>query len=236
MKTTSKKTRKMKKQVSVIFMVTGLLFATCLIIANIVVQKIIVLGGIFSTAGLLIFPISYIVNDIIAEVWGYKKARMIIWYGFLMNLLAVLVFQLSIEIRPAEAFTHQDAYAQILGSTPRLALASFVAFLLGSFVNAMVMSKMKIIQKGRNFSIRAVVSTLFGEGMDSIVFFTVAFVGTIPFRVIVGMMITQTLMKTGYEILVLPLTNRLVKWVKKQEQENVFDQGISYNPFKIGDI
>ncbi len=226
----------MKKQVSVIFMVTGLLFATCLIIANIVAQKIIVIGGVVATAGLIIFPISYVVNDIIAEVWGYKKARLIIWYGFLMNLLVVLVFKLTILIPSSEQFTYQEAYALVLGSTPRLALASFTAFLFGSFVNALVMSKMKIMQKGRNFSIRAVVSTLFGEGVDSIVFFAIAFVGTIPLNVILGMIITQTLMKTGYEILVLPFTNRVVKWVKKHEKVNTFDNGISYNPFKVGDI
>lgn len=228
----------MKKQVSVAYMVSGLIFTTCLIIANIVEQKLIQIGPIEATAGLLIFPISYIINDIIAEVWGYKKARLIIWFGFLMNFLAVIVFRLSIIVPGSANFTpeHQNALQLILGNTTRITFASFVAFLFGSFLNALVMSKMKIMQKGRNFSVRAVVSTLVGEGTDSLVFFIIAFLGVIPNRDLLILMLTQTLMKTGYEVLVLPVTNRIVKWVKKREQENVFDDDISYNPFKIKDI
>lgn len=226
----------MKKQVSVAYLVSGLLFATCLIVANIVEQKLIKIGPIEATAGLLIFPISYIVNDIIAEVWGYKKARLIIWYGFLMNFLAIIVFRLSIAVPGSENFTHQDAFSLVLGNTQRITLASFVAFLIGSFLNAMVMSKMKIMQKGRNFSLRAVVSTLVGEGADSLVFFIIAFFGVIPTDDLFVLILTQTAMKTGYEILILPITNRIVKWVKKKEEENVFDEDISYNPFKIKDI
>ena len=120
----------MKKQVSVAYLVSGLLFSTCLIEA---------------TAGLLIFPISYIVNDIIAEVWGYRKARLIIWYGFLMNFLAVAVFRLSILVPGSENFTHQEAFSLVMGNTLRITIASFIAFLIGSFLNAFVMSKMKIM-------------------------------------------------------------------------------------------
>ncbi|MHB9056650.1 MAG: queuosine precursor transporter [Paludibacteraceae bacterium] len=226
----------MKKQVSVAYLASGLLFTTCLIIANIVEQKLIKIGPIEATAGLLIFPVSYIINDIIAEVWGYRKARLIIWYGFMMNFLAVIVFRLSIIVPGSIHFTHQDAFALVLGNTQRITLASFIAFLVGSFLNALVMSKMKILQKGRNFSLRAVVSTLFGEGADSLVFFTIAFSGIIPTDAIIMLILTQTGMKTGYEIIILPLTNRVVKWVKKKEEEDVFDEDISYNPFKIKDI
>lgn len=232
----AKKTRKMKKQVSVAYLVSGLLFTTCLIVANIVEQKLIQIGPIEATAGLLIFPISYIVNDIIAEVWGYRKARLIIWYGFLMNFLAIAVFRLSIIVPGSENFTHQDALALVLGNTTRITIASFIAFLIGSFLNAYVMSRMKILQKGRNFSLRAVLSTLVGEGADSLVFFSIAFYAVIPNDDLLILMLTQTAMKTGYEILVLPLTNRIVKWVKKKENEDVYDDDISYNPFKIKEI
>lgn len=217
-------------------MVCGLLFTTCLIIANIVAQKYISIGPIETTAGLLIFPISYIVNDVIAEVWGYKKARLIIWYGFLMNFLVVVIFQLSIVAPGSVNFENQSAFESVLGSTLRLTIASFVAFLLGSFLNAVVMSKMKIRQKGKNFSLRAIVSTIVGEGGDSLVFFTIAFYGILPNEVLVKLIFTQLFLKTGYEILVLPITARVVVWVKKQEVENVFDNNISYNPFKISDI
>ncbi|NLO71389.1 MAG: queuosine precursor transporter [Porphyromonadaceae bacterium] len=226
----------MKKQVSVAYLVCGLLFTTCLIVANIVEQKLIRIGPIEATAGLLIFPISYIVNDIIAEVWGYRKARLIIWYGFLMNFLAIAVFRLSILVPGSENFTHQDAFSLVMGNTTRITIASFIAFLIGSFLNAYVMSRMKILQKGRNFSIRAIISTFIGEGADSLVFFTIAFYGVIPNNDLWILMLTQTGMKTGYEILVLPLTNSIVKWVKKKEDEDVFDEGVSYNPFKVRDM
>jgi len=226
----------MKKQVSVAFMVSGLLFTVCLIVANIVEQKLIQIGPIEATAGLLIFPISYIVNDIIVEVWGYRKARLIIWSGFLMNFLAVAIFQLSIWAPGSANFTHQAEFQMVLGNTLRLVASSFVAFLCGSFLNAFVMSKMKIMQKGRNFSLRAVVSTLFGEGADSLVFFTLAFYGIIPNKDLIVLIFTQMAMKTGYEILVLPLTNFVVKKVKKLEGMEVFDKNLSYNPFKVGEI
>ena len=226
----------MKKQVSVAFMASGLLFTTCLIVANIVEQKLISIGPIEATAGLLIFPVSYIINDIIAEVWGYRKARLIIWYGFLMNFLTVIIFRLSIVVPGSENFSHQEAFQLVLGNTERISLASFIAFLIGSFLNAMVMSKMKIFQKGRNFSLRAVVSTLVGEGADSLVFFTIAFAGVIPNKDLMTLILTQTAMKSGYVILVLPVTNVIVRWVKRKEQEDVFDEGISYNPLKINEL
>lgn len=226
----------MNKQVSVAFMVSGMLFTVCLIVANIVEQKLIQIGPIEATAGLLIFPISYIINDVIAEVWGYRKARLIIWTGFLMNFFAVLVFKISIWAPASENFTNQTAFALVLGNTERIVFASFVAFMIGSFLNAFVMSRMKILQKGRGFSIRAVLSTLVGEGADSLVFFFIAFMGVIPFNDLLMLIATQTALKTAYEILALPLTNVVVKWVKKREQTDVYDDKISYNPLKVFDI
>jgi len=217
-------------------MVCGLLFTVCLIVSNIVEQKLISIGGIEATAGLLIFPVSYIINDLIAEVWGYRKVRLIIWNGFLMNFLAVLIFRLSIWAPGSVHFTHQAAFELVLGNTQRIVIASFIAFLFGAFLNAYVMSKMKIMQHGRGFSIRAIVSTIVGEGADSLVFFTLAFSGVIPTQALIMLILTQTAMKTGYEIIALPLTNFLVKWVKKHEETDVYDNGISYNPLNIKDI
>jgi len=230
------KNKNMKKQVSVAYMVCGLLFTVCLIVANIVEQKLIQIGPVEATAGLLIFPISYIVNDIIVEVWGYSKARLIIWCGFAMNFLAVLIFHLSIWTPGSENFTHQAEFQLVLGNTLRLVGASFVAFLTGSFLNAFVMSKMKIFQKGRRFSIRAVVSTLVGEGADSLVFFVLAFYGVIPNNDLLMLILTQTAMKTGYEILILPVTNVVIKKTKKLEETDVYDTSVSYNPFKISQL
>ena len=226
----------MKKQVSITFMVCGLVFTVCLIVANIVSQKLIIIGGIEVTAGLLIFPITYIINDLIAEVWGYRKMRLIIWYGFLMNFFAVLIFRISIWAPGSIHFQHQEAFAIVLKNTERIVVASFIAFLFGSFLNAYVMSKMKIIQRGRHFSIRAVVSTIIGEGADSLVFFTIAFSGILHHRALLMLIITQTVLKTGYEIIALPLTNYVVKKVKELEHTDVFDTKISYNPFRINDM
>lgn len=220
----------MKKWISVPFMLCGLLFAVCLIVANIVEQKTIHIGPIEATAGLLIFPISYIVNDLIVEVWGYRKARLIIWSGFLMNFIAVLVFQLSIWVPGSENFHHQEAYRLVLGNTLRLTCASFVAFLCGSFLNAYVMSRMKWYNRGRHFSWRAILSTLIGEGTDSLVFFTLAFWGMLSNHDLFALILTQTLMKTAYEIAILPLTLVVVKKLKQIEGE-VYDEAISYNPF-----
>jgi len=230
------KNKKMKKQVSLSFMFCSLLFTVCLIVANIVEQKLISIGPLEATAGLLIFPVSYIINDLIAEVWGYKKARLIIWSGFAMNFLAVLIFKLSIIVPGSENFSHQEAFALVLNNTQRITFASFLAFLVGSFLNAYVMSKMKILQHGRNFSLRAVASTLVGESGDSLVFFSIAFGGIISLHDLLLLIVTQTTMKTLYEILVLPLTNVIVKWIKKKENLDTYDYQISYNPLKVREI
>ncbi|MDD2796980.1 MAG: queuosine precursor transporter [Bacteroidales bacterium] len=226
----------MNKQVSVIFMVTGILFTVCLIVANIVESKLINVFGVTATAGLIIFPVSYILNDVIAEVWGYQKARLIIWIGFAMNFLAVTVFNISIILPASPFFENQHAFQTILGNTQRIATASFIAFLCGSFLNAFIMSRMKMATQGRGFSVRAVVSTLFGESLDSLVFFTIAFYGVLPNSELLILIGTQTAMKTGYEVIALPITNVVVKWVKKVENTDVYDQNISYNPLKIGEI
>jgi len=226
----------MNKQVSVGFMIFGMLFTVCLIVANIVGQKLITVAGIDMTAGLLIFPVTYILNDLIAEVWGYRKMRLIIRTGFLMNFLAVLIFRISIWAPASKFFHNQQAFELILHNTERITVASFIAFLFGSFLNAYVMSKMKILQRGRHFSVRAVASTIVGEGADSLVFFTIAFWGILDRHQLILLILTQTALKTAYEILALPLTNYVVKNVKKREQTDVFDHKVSYNPFKVKDL
>lgn len=226
----------MHKQVSVTFMIFGMLFTVCLIVANIVGQKLITVGGMDITAGLLIFPVTYIINDLIAEVWGYRKMRMIIWTGFMLNFFAVLVFRISIWAPASHNFPYQQAFKLILHNTERITVASFIAFLFGSFLNAYVMSKMKILQRGRHFSIRAVVSTIVGEGADSLVFFTIAFTGILTRHQLILLILTQTALKTAYEIIALPLTKYMVKRVKSREQTDVYDNKVSYNPFKIKDI
>ena len=226
----------MKKTVSVLFMFAGILFAICLLIANILATKIILVGPWAAPAGVLIFPIAYIINDVIVEVWGYRKARLIIWSGFAVNILAVLFFSLAIVVPAAPFWQNQNAFSTILGSTPRIILASLMAYLVGSFLNAFVMSKVKIMMKGKDFSVRVILSTLVGETADSLIFITIAFAGNLPLNILIGMILTQACLKTVYEILVLPFTIIVVKWVKKVEGVDSFDESISYNPFLINQI
>jgi len=226
----------MKRNVSVLFMFAGILFAICLLISNILATKIILVGSWAAPAGVLIFPIAYIINDVIVEVWGYQKARLIIWSGFAVNIMAVLFFSLALIVPAAPFWKNQEAFATILGNTPRIIAASLLAYLTGSFLNAYVMSKVKILMKGKDFSVRAILSTLVGEAADSFIFIIIAFAGNLPFNILIGMIFTQACIKTIYEIVILPFTIIVVKWVKRVEGVDTYDESISYNPFSINQI
>jgi queuosine precursor transporter len=231
-----KKSIRMKDSLSPLYVFFGILFTACLLISNIVSVKLIQLGPWIITAGVIVFPISYIINDVISEVWGYRKARFIIWCGFAMNLLAIIVYTISIKMPPAPIWKRQEGFSLVLQNTPRLAFASLVAYLVGSFINSLVMSKMKLKSHGRQFSLRAIVSTLFGESCDSLLFISIAFAGNVPSSILFEMIVIQVILKTLYEIVVLPVTIQVVKAVKKKEGTEIFDENISYNPFKVAEI
>lgn len=222
-----------ENKVSVLFMLFSVLFSVCLIAANVLETKQIAVGTISLTGGLIVFPISYIINDCICEVWGYQKARLLIWLGFVMNFFFVLVGALCDAIPGASYWTNDEGFHAIFGLAPRIAIASFVAFLCGSFVNAYVMSRMKIASKGKHFSVRAVVSTIFGETTDSILFFPLALYGVVPTSELPHLMFWQVILKTVYEIIVLPFTIKLVQYVKQKEGEDVYDNHINYSIWKI---
>lgn len=225
-----------RSNVSVLFMILTTLFVVCLISANLLETKLITFFGISTTAGLIIFPVSYIVNDCITEVWGFKKARLVIWLGFAMNLLVVLLGKLASIIPAAEYWTGGEHFNYIFNFLPRITIASLIAFLVGSFLNSLVMSKMKIKSKGKNFSLRAIVSTVVGELADSIIFFPIAFGGVITNEQLLKLMLVQVILKSTYEIIILPITNVFVKWIKKYENVDTYDENISYNIFKIKDL
>ena len=222
-----------ENKVSVLFMLFSVLFSVCLIAANVLETKQIAVGTISLTGGLIVFPISYIINDCICEVWGYQKARLLIWLGFVMNFFFVVVGALCDAIPGASYWTNDEGFHAIFGLAPRIAIASFVAFLCGSFVNAYVMSRMKIASKGKHFSVRAVVSTIFGETTDSILFFPLALYGVVPTSELPRLMFWQVILKTVYEIIVLPFTIKLVQYVKQKEGEDVYDNHINYSIWKI---
>jgi uncharacterized integral membrane protein (TIGR00697 family) len=223
----------MKKTFSLAFVLLGILFNVCLIVSNILEVKLVALGPVVATGGLMVFPISYILNDCIAEVWGYRKARLVIWTGFAMNFLTVGLIQLAGLLPPAPGWEHQEAFVQVFAATPRIAIASFTAFLVGSFLNAYVMSRMKIRSKGRHFSLRAIASTVVGELADSIIFFPIAFAGAVPFDTLLALIVTQAGMKTAYEVVALPVTIRVVKYIKRVDNSDVYDEQVSYNPLKL---
>lgn len=226
----------MNKQVSLSFMVMGILFTVCLVLSNILAVKQFDIFGFPSTAGLIIFPISYVINDCIAEVWGFRKARFIIWIAFAVNFLAILLFQTSVWLEPAPHWTMQEQYRSVLAQTPRIALASLLAFLCGSFLNAYVMSRMKVMHKGRHFGVRAIASTVVGELADTFVFTTIGFLFVIPTDVVWMIIVTETVLKTLFEVVILPFTSWVVKRVKHIEGTDVYDDGVSYNVLKLKDI
>ena len=226
----------MKEKVSVPFMLLGILFNVCLIAANLLETKVIQVGSLTVTAGLLVFPISYIINDCIAEVWGFKKARLIIWSGFAMNFFVVGLGLIAVAIPAAPFWEGEEHFDFVFGMAPRIVAASLMAFLVGSFLNAYVMSKMKIASQGRNFSARAILSTIVGETADSLIFFPVAFGGIIAWKELLIMMGLQIVLKSMYEVIILPVTIRVVKVIKKVDGSDVYDTNISYNVLTVKDI
>ena len=226
----------MKEKVSVPFMLLGILFNVCLIAANLLETKVIQVGSLTVTAGLLVFPISYIINDCIAEVWGFKKARLIIWSGFAMNFFVVALGLIAVAIPAAPFWEGEEHFNFVFGMAPRIVAASLMAFQVGSFLNAYVMSKMKVASQGRNFSARAIWSTVVGETADSLIFFPVAFGGVIAWKELLIMMGIQIVLKSMYEVIILPVTIRVVKAIKKIDGSDVYDTNISYNVLKVKDI
>lgn len=233
---TTQKTRFMKAKFSFTFLLLTVFFSVFLILANLLEVKIVNLGFMTATGGLIVFPMSYIINDCIVEVYGFRYARLAIWLGFFMNLVAVIVIQLAILLPPDVTWAGQAAFETVFGSTARILFASFVAMVCGSMVNAYVMSKMKLGQNGRHFSVRAVVSTLFGETVDSCVFFPIAFYGVLPNGTLLALICTQAGLKTVYEIIALPVTVRIVEKLKQKENLDTFDYQVSYKWWKIFDF
>lgn len=206
-------------------------FITTLIVSNIIAVKIGDFFGVFFPVGVIIFPLSYVIGDVITEVYGYSAMRRVIWTGFFCNLLAVAAFTVGKMIPSAPFFQGQDAYVAILGSTPRLLGASFVAYLCGSFSNAAILSKLKVKTGGKHLWFRTIASTIVGEGLDSLIFITLAFGGVFASAEIITLVWTQWLFKVAFEAAITPLTYGVVTAVKRREQIDTFDTSASFNPF-----
>ena len=224
-----------KNSFSPAFLLMAVLFTVCLITSNLFAAKVFAIGKITLPCAVLIFPVSYILNDCFTEVWGYRKARLVIWMAFAMNLFVALAAQLAVALPSASFWTGGEHFDFVFKMAPRVLAASLLAFLAGSTFNAYVLSKMKIAQGGKGFSVRAIVSSLAGECLDSLIFMPIAFWGT-PVRDLAWMMLCQVTFKVLYEIIILPATTAVVRRLKAVEETDAFDVDVRYNPFKIFDF
>ena len=206
-------------------------FVSVLLISNIASTKIVDLKWFVFDGGTLLFPLSYIFGDILTEVYGYKKARWVIWLGFFMALLMSLVFIIVGKLPAADGWNNQNAYDLILGLTPRIVLASLIAYACGEFSNSYILAKMKIWTKGKILWARTIGSTIVGEFVDSILFILIAFWGILPNYLLITLIISNYIFKTSIEILFTPITYKVVNFLKKKEGEDYYDIDTNFNPF-----
>ena len=217
------------------FVAVATIFVTCLVISNVIAVKLAILGGLVLPAAIVIFPVSYLLADVLTEVYGFRAARRVIWLGFFCNLLAVAAIYIG-EYLPAAGFwPDQAAYDKILGATPRILAASFLAYLVGEFANTIIMSRLKVAMAGRHLWLRAIASTLAGQGLDSAVFISIAFSGVMPTPILLGTIVTQWLVKSAYEALATPLTYGMVAFLKRREGIDVYDRQLRFNPFALSE-
>lgn len=220
-----------KEDYSKIFMILCAINITCLLISNIITIKTINIFGLIFTAGDILFPITYILNDVFTEVYGFNKSKLIIWLSFFCNLLMVIIFRITILLPVNETFDMQNDLVNILGSTPRILIASFISFLVGNFANSIVMSKMKVKTKGKYLALRTIGSTLIGEGLDTIIFIPIVFIGNLDLKTILFLIIDTYVLKVLLEVVLTPITYKVVEFIKNKENIDTFDNEQKYSIF-----
>jgi len=208
------------------------LFVAVLLISNVASTKFLQLGPFTFDGGTLLFPISYIFGDILTEVYGYRRSRRVIWVGFGCTALMAATLALVGALPPAPGWEHQSAYEAILGTTPRIVLGSLIAYFAGEFSNSYTLAKMKVWTGGRWLWTRTIGSTLVGEGVDTLLFVTIAFAGTVPWSLFWSTVFSNYVFKVGLEAVMTPLTYRITNFLKRAEQEDVFDTDTDFNPFR----
>ena len=209
------------------------LFVAVLLISNVASTKILSLGPFSFDGGTLLFPISYIFGDILTEVYGYRRSRRVIWVGFGCAALMALVLALVSALPPAEGWEYQESYEAILGTTPRIVLASLIAYFAGEFSNSYTLARMKVLTQGRWLWTRTIGSTLVGEGVDTLLFVTIAFAGTLPWSLFWSIIISNYVFKCGMEVAMTPITYRTTAFLKREENEDVYDVDTNFNPFNL---
>jgi uncharacterized integral membrane protein (TIGR00697 family) len=209
-------------------------FVTVLLCANLIgASKIAQVGGFQFGAGVLFFPISYIFGDVLTEVYGYARARMVVWAGFSALIFASLMSSAVLAFPPAGDWPHQAAFETVFGGTPRIVTASLVAYFCGEFCNSYVLAKMKIFTEGRFLWMRTIGSTIVGEGVDSLVFYPLAFLGVWTSAQVAQVMLANYALKVAWEAAITPLTYRVVAFLKRVESEDYYDRDTDFTPFSL---
>ncbi len=211
----------------------AMIFVSILLISNVASTKIVDFGMFDFDGGTLLFPLSYIFGDILTEVYGYGRTRRIIWIGFLMNIVMVLVFSAVGALPASESWNNQDAYNSILGMTPRIVLASMVAYTFGAFSNSYVLAKLKLKTKGKFLWLRTIGSTIVGEGLDTVIFCLISFYGVLPNELLGLVILSNYIFKVGIEVIFTPVTYLIVNALKRLEGIDVYDRKTLFNPFRI---
>lgn len=216
------------------FDILGMAFVAVLLISNIAAQKLFAFGPFTFTAGIILFPVAYIFGDVLTETYGYAYSRRVIWMGFASNVFMAIIFSIAITLPPAAGWPFQAQFSNVLGFVPRIVAASMIAYVVGEFSNSYVLAKMKVWTKGRHLWARTIGSTLVGEGLDTAIFVLIAFAGVLPNRVLLSAGISGYLFKVLYEVLATPVTYAVVRWLKRVEGVDVFDEHTKFTPFRFG--
>lgn len=219
---------------SPVFLALFAVFLTCLIVSNVIAGKLISILGVVLPSAVILFPVTYILGDVFTEVYGYRRTRFIIWVGFAANILMSLVFLAAIALPYPPFFKDQGAYATVLGMTPRIVLASLVAYWTGEFANSITLSLLKKATGGKYLWTRTISSTLVGQAFDTALFIAIGFALTVPGPVLAQMMLAQYLFKVVYEVVLTPVTYAVVGAIKRREGLDTFNRGVAYNPFRLG--
>ncbi|MFM7027144.1 MAG: queuosine precursor transporter [Chakrabartia sp.] len=210
-------------------------FVAILLLSNVIgAGKVAILGGWEFGAGILFFPLGYVIGDVLTEVYGYARARRCIWVGFSALLFMAFMSWVVVSLPPAPRWTDQAAYESVFGQVPRIVFASIIAFWAGEFVNSYVLARMKIWTKGKHLWSRTIGSTIFGQGIDSLIFYPLAFWGVWDNQQVLTVLVTNWLMKVSWEAVLTPVTYVVVNRLKRHEGVDLFDEGTDFTPFKTG--
>ena len=223
---------KERVMVSRLFATLGIFYVTCLLLSNLIAGKMMALGSITLPAAVILFPLTYILGDVFTEVYGFKNTRTIIWTGFACSAFAVVIYMITVALPHPVFWGDQDAFATVLSTTPRVFVASLLGYLFGEFSNSMILSRLKVLTQGKKLWVRTILSTIVGEAFDTIIFISVSFWGTMDNKILLQMILFQYLFKVCYEVVFTPITYAVVKWIKKKEDLDIYDNDVKYSIFR----